>query len=191
MRKLLALPLFLALLSSFAFAQSAPVPPVTPTTESSTDTDFFVMPGTDVTRPGSNLRLNMNVGIGHTESFLKKDPFGDELTLAYTYENGGNHGFFHSPNGSNTETLGLMKNFNVPKVKWLTGYTWPMIGLTSMTGGPNVQNRLYLGFGLGGVIHFNDHSSIWVQETWNKVVTTPWYLSTNIGYTYSFKFPKL
>jgi hypothetical protein len=127
------------------------------------------------------------IGVGHTEKFLKKDPFGDELTASYTYENGGNHGFFHSGNGSHTETLGLMKNFSVPFVdNKVTFYTWPLIGVTEMTGNPKVQTRLYLGFGFGAVVHLNNHFSIWVQETWNKVIGFDGYPSTNIGPTYSF-----
>jgi hypothetical protein len=86
MRKF-ALPLIMALLSGMAFAQTKPV-------ESSTSTDVFVMGGTDVTRPSTDLRTNLNIGIGHTEKFLKKNPLGDELTFSYTYENGGGHGFF-------------------------------------------------------------------------------------------------
>ena len=79
MRKLLVLPIALVLLSCMAFAQlPAPI-----SADSSTSTDVFVMPGTDVTRPDANLRLNFNVGVGHTEKFLKKDPFGGELTVAY------------------------------------------------------------------------------------------------------------
>ncbi len=184
MRKLLVLPIALVLLSCMAFAQlPAPI-----SADSSTSTDVFVMPGTDVTRPGANLRLNFNVGVGHTEKFLKNDPFGDELTVAYTYENGGNHGFFHSNYGSHTVNFGLMKNFTVPKLvnkDKVSFYTWPMIGATTLTG-DGITTHLYLGLGFGAVYHINGHFSVWVQETWNKVLGFEGYPSTNIGPTYSF-----
>jgi hypothetical protein len=153
---------------------------------SGTSTDLFVMPGSDFDRPGLVPRVNLNIGIGHTFGSLKKDPIGDELTVAYTYENAGTHGFFHTDFGSHTEALGVMKNFGLPKTKVLTGYTWVQAGLTSFTGYPHVENRFYDGESLGAVIHFNDHNSIWIQESYNKIPTVPWYTTTGIGYTYSW-----
>jgi hypothetical protein len=154
--------------------------------DSGTSTDFFVMPGSDFDRPGLVPRANLNIGIGHTFGFLKKDPIGDELTVGYTYENAGNHGFFHTDFGSHTEALGVMKNFGLPKIKAVSGYTWIQAGLCSFTGNAHVENRLYDGESLGGVIHFNNHNSIWVQETYNKMPTVPWYTTTGIGYTWSW-----
>jgi hypothetical protein len=66
--------------------------------ESSTSTDLYIMLGSDFDRPGLLPKANYNIGIGHTFGFLKKDPFGDELTFAYTYEDGGS-GFWHSDFG--------------------------------------------------------------------------------------------
>jgi translation initiation factor IF-1 len=160
------------LFTSFIFAQ--------------TNTDVFVMFGSDFVRPGLAPKANYNIGIGHTEGFLKKNPLGDELTFAYTYENGGSHGFLHTEYGSHTEALGLMKNFSLPKTKRVTGYTWIQGGVTSMTGDSHVKNRLYNGESLGAIIHLKKNTSIWIQETWNKVVTVPWYTSTSIGFTKSF-----
>jgi hypothetical protein len=108
------------------------------------------------------------------------------LTLAYTYENAGTHGFFHTNFGSHTEALGVMKNFGIPKTMVVTGYTWIQAGLSSFTGYSRVENRFYDGEALGASIHFNDHNSIWVQETYNKIPTVPWYTTTGIGYTWSF-----
>jgi hypothetical protein len=144
------------------------------------------MPGSDFDRPGLVPRGNLNIGIGHTFGFLKKDPIGDELTVAYTYENAGSHGFFHTDFGSHTEALGVMKNFGLPKTKTVTGYTWIQGGLTSFTGYSHVENRFYDGESLGAVIHFNDHDSIWIQESYNKIPTVPWYTTTGIGYTWSW-----
>lgn len=190
MRKYIVASFLLALLSCTAFAQLAAVAPT------STSTDVFIMPGTDVTRPGANLRLNFNVGVGHTFGFLHKNPFGDELTASYTYENDGNHGFFHSNYGSHTVNIGIMRNFTIPPCapsdhcpaffKKIGFYTWPLIGNTSMTGNKHVENRLYLGLAGGIVYHFDGHNAVWIQETWNKVLTCPGYPSTNIGYTFSF-----
>lgn len=164
---------------------SAPNPMEAPA-ESSTSTDFFIMPGSDFDRPGLVPRANLNIGIGHTFGFLKKDPIGDELTFAYTYENAGTHGFFHTDFGSHTEAFGVMKNFGLPKVKSVSGYTWIQAGLSSFTGSAHIENRFYNGESLGAVIHFNDHNSIWIQETYNKIPTIPWYTTTGIGYTRSW-----
>lgn len=156
-----------------------------PATEG-TSTDLFVMFGSDVVRPSNAPKANYNIGMGHTFGFLKKDPFGDEITFSYTYENGGSHGFLHTDFGSHTESVGLMKNFALPKTKRVTGYTWIQGGITSMTGNATVENRLYNGDALGAIIHFNDHNSIWIQEMFNKVVTVPWYTTSSIGYTRSW-----
>ena len=88
--------------------------------------------------------------------------------------------------GSHTEAFALMKNFGLPKTKRLTGYTWIQGGITSMTGNPWVENRFYDGESLGLIVHFNDHHSIWIQETYNKIVTVPWYTTASIGYTRSW-----
>ena len=55
-----------------------------------------------------------------------------------------------------------------------------------MTGNPTVENRFYDGEALGMIIHFNDHSSIWIQELFNKIVTVPWCTTARIGYTRSW-----
>ena len=77
------------------------------------------MIGSDFDRPGLLPRANYNIGIGHTFGFLKKDPIGDELTFGYTYENAGTHGFLAPTCGEHTESLGVMKNFSLPKTKLL------------------------------------------------------------------------
>jgi hypothetical protein len=153
--------------------------------ESGTSTDLFVMLGSDLDRPGWVPAANYNIGIGHTFAFLKKDPIGDEVTFAYTYESGG-PAFWHSTINSATESLGIMKNFGLPKTKRVTGYTWVQIGLTSYTGSGPVQNRFYDGESVGAIVHFTNHSSIWIQETFNKIVTVPWYTTSSIGYTWSW-----
>jgi hypothetical protein len=153
---------------------------------SGTSTDLFVMFGSDFDRPGLVPRANYNIGIGHTFDFLKKDPFGDELTFAYTYENSGTHGFLHTAFGEHTESIGVMKNFPLPATKRVTGYTWLQMGLTSYTGHALVQNRLDSSVSLGAIVHFNDHNSIWIQESYSKVITVPWYTTSSIGYTWSW-----
>jgi hypothetical protein len=151
-----------------------------------TSTDLFVMLGSDFDRPGLLPRANYNIGIGHTFGFLKKDPFGDELTFGYTYENSGTHAFWYSGFGEHTESAGVMKNFNLPKTKVLTGYTWIQSGITSYTGQAKVLNRLDSGVSLGAIIHFSRSNSVWIQESYSKVVTVPWYTTTSVGYTYSW-----
>jgi hypothetical protein len=169
-----------------AHGQTPPSSPAPSESEGGTSNDLFIMFGSDIDRPGAEPRANYNIGLGHTFAFLKKDPIGDELTFGYTYENGGSQGFLHSQNGADTEALGIMKNFALPKTKRLTGYTWIQGGITSMTGYASVRNRFYNGESLGLIVHFNDHSSIWIQETFNKVVTVPWYTTASIGYTHSW-----
>ncbi len=160
--------------------------PSTAPEDSGTSTDLFIMFGSDFVRPGLLPKANYNIGLGHTFKFLHKNPIGDEITFAYTYENAGSHGFLHTDFGSHTEALGLMKNFGIPGTKRLTGYTWIQGGITSLTGSPFVENRFYDGESLGAIIHFNDRHSIWIQETYNKIVSIPWYTTTSIGYTRSW-----
>jgi hypothetical protein len=153
--------------------------------EEGTSTDLFVMLGSDFDRPGLLPKANDNIGIGHTFGFLKKDPIGDELTFAYTYEDAGS-GFWHSDFGSHTESVGVMKNFGLPKTTRVSGYTWVQVGISSFTGYGHVQSHFYDGESLGAIVHFNLHSSIWIQETFTKILTTPWYTTTSIGYTRSW-----
>ena len=182
-----------ALVFSLLFIRSLASGQVTPPSSSSpteaqtgTSNDLFIMFGSDFIRPGLAPKANYNIGLGHTFAFLRKDPVGDELTFGYTYENGGSHGFLHTSYGSHTEALGIMKNFGLPKTKHVTGYTWIQGGITNMTGNAVVQNRFYDGESLGLIIHFNDHHSVWIQETFNKIVTIPWYTTTSVGYTRSW-----
>jgi hypothetical protein len=170
------------LIAEGAFGQT----PSSVASDAGTSTDLFIMFGSDVDRPGLLPRANYNIGIGHTFDFLKKNPFGDELTFAYTYENSGTHGFLHTANGEHTESLGIMKNFPLPKTKVVTGYTWIQSGITTYTGNPRIQNRLDSGLSLGAIIHINLHNSIWIQESYSKVVTVPWYTTSSIGYTWSW-----
>jgi hypothetical protein len=175
--------LFAALLAPLRSpAQTAPAPEPAP----STSTDIFVMIGSDFDRPGLLPRANLNLGAGHTFAFLKRDPIGDELTFAYTYENAGTHGFFHTRFGEHSEQAGIMKNFNLPHISLVSGYTWLQTGMTTYTGAPTLQSHLDTGVSLGAIVHLSFHSSIWLQETYSKVVTVPWYTTSSLGYTYSF-----
>jgi hypothetical protein len=182
--------LFLVLtLAAMTHAQgTAPSPqgPTKPPESSDTSTDLFVMFGSDFDRPGLLPRANYNIGIGHTFGFLKKDPFGDELTFAYTYENSGIHGFLHTDLGEHTESAGVMKNFSIPKTKVVTGYTWLQTGITTYTGNPKLENRLDSGVSLGAIVHLSRSNSIWIQESYSKVVSVPWYTTSSVGYTYSW-----
>ena len=152
----------------------------------STSTDLFVMAGSDIDRPGLLPRANYNIGIGHTFRWLRKDPLGDELTFGHTYENAGSHGFLHTDLGEHTEQIGIMKNFDLPKIRGATGYTWLQSGITSYTGDEHALNRLATGAAVGAIVHFSFHNSLWIQEAYNKVVTVPWYTTSSIGYTYSW-----
>jgi hypothetical protein len=152
--------------------------------EAPTSTDVFVMAGSDFSQHGA-ARSNLNIGAGHSFNALSKVWIGNEITAAYTYENAGTHGWWHTDQGSHTESFGDMRNF--PINPHLTTYTWVQLGITTLTGTPaGGQNRLYDGESLGAIIPFSRTNSIWVQESYNKVVTQPWYTTTSIGYTRSF-----
>ncbi len=153
---------------------------------SSTANDLFVMAGSDFDRPGLVPRANYSVGIGHMFEFLKEDPFGDELTLSYMYENSGYHGFLHTRYGEHTESAGVMRNFAIPRTKILTAYTWIQTGITTFTGNDRLLNRLDSSVSLGAIVHFHRHSSVWIQESYGKVVTIPWFTTTAIGYGWSW-----
>jgi len=169
------------LLAPTAHSQTQTASASMPGMAMSTSTDLFVMIGSDFDRPGLLPRANLNFGAGHTFAFLKRDPIGDELTFAYTYENAGSHGFFHTRFGEHSEQAGIMKNFNLPKTALVSGYTWLQTGVTTYTGNSTLQNHLDTGVSLGAIIHLSFHNSLWLQETYSKVVTT-----SSIGYTYSF-----
>jgi hypothetical protein len=144
------------------------------------------MAGSDIDRPGALPRANYNIGLGHTFAFLKKDPIGDELTFAYTYENAGTHGFLHTQYGEDSEQLGVMKNFAIHGTQLASGYTWIQTGITSYTGYSKLVNHLDTGLSIGAIVHLSFHDSIWIQESYSKVVTVPWYTTSSIGYTYSW-----
>jgi hypothetical protein len=152
----------------------------------STSTDLFVMAGSDIDRPGLLPRANYNIGIGHTFGFLKKDPIGDELTFAYTYENAGTHGFLHTHYGEHSEQIGVMKNFAIHGTQVVCGYTWIQTGITTYTGHSQLMSHLDTGLSLGAIVHLSFRNSIWIQETYSKVVSQPWYTTSSIGYTYSW-----
>jgi hypothetical protein len=149
-RRLAAFGVLLFLVSSCSAQESAPTPTPASDEQTGTSTDLFIMLGSDFVRPGLAAKANYNIGIGHTFGFLKKDPIGDELTFAYTYEDGGS-GFWHSQFGSHTESFGVMKNFGLPKTTRVSGYTWVQIGISSFTGNAQVQNHFYDGKSLGAV----------------------------------------
>jgi len=151
-----------------------------------TTNDLFIMAGSDVDRPGTLPRANYSIGIGHMFDFLKKSPFGDELTFGYMYENSGTHGFLHTGFGEHTESVGVMKYFPLPATKRVTGYTWIQTGITSYTGNARLENRLDSSLSLGAMIHWRRHSSIWIQESYGKVVTVPWFTTSSIGYGWSW-----
>jgi hypothetical protein len=172
--------LLLLVLPGLAIAQAAA------DSDSGTSTDLFVMAGSDLDRPGMLPRVNLNIGIGHSLGLLKKDPLGDEVTFGYTHENAGSHGFLHTSFGEHTEQLGIMKNFALPHTRQLTGYTWLQSGITSYTGHDHLLNRMDSSASLGVIVHLSSRNSIWLQESYNKVVTVPWYTTSSIGYTYSW-----
>jgi hypothetical protein len=47
-----------------------------------------------------------------------------------------------------------------------------------------VLNRLDSGASLGAIVHLSRSNPIWIQESYSKVVTVPWFTTTSVGYTY-------
>jgi hypothetical protein len=111
---MLALAVHLFTAPAAVYAQETPAPPagmagmpgMAMGGPSGTPNDLFVMAGSDFDRPGLLPRANYSIGVGHMVDFLKKDPFGDELTVGYMYENSGTHGFLHTAFGEHTESVG-------------------------------------------------------------------------------------
>ncbi len=79
-----------------------------------------------------------------------------------------------------------MKNFPLPATKQVTGYTSIQTGITSFTGNAQTQNRLDSSLSLGAIIHANRRSSIWIQESYGKVTTVPWFTTSSIGYGWNW-----
>jgi hypothetical protein len=78
-------------------AQYAPKsPPASGTQDSGTSTDLFIMLGSDFVRPGLLPKANYNIGIGHTFSFLKKDPLR-RRTDVFLHVRGRRFGFLAFP----------------------------------------------------------------------------------------------
>ena len=151
--------------------------------EPATDVTIFI--GSDFIRPDLVPRANLAFAIGHSFHFLRHDPLGAKLTFAYTYENTGTHGFFHTRFGEHTEQLGLLRDIKLGHSKRFSAYTIVQAGLSSLTG-DEVQNRFSTSPGAGLIVHFTPSRSIWFQELYNKVDTVPWYTVSSIGFTYSF-----
>ena len=93
---------------------------------------------------------------------------------------------FGIPNSGRTPRTRSHEELRLAKDKASHGLYLGPIGHLQLHRAPAVQNRFYDGESLGAVIHFNDHNSIWIQETFNKIVTVPWYTTTSIGYTRSW-----
>ena len=150
-------------------------------------TDFTIYAGSDFVRPGGLPRANLQFAIGHRFEWLLKDPLGSVLVFNYAYENAGTHGFFHTQFGSHSEDLGVMRDFHISEKHHVSGFNLLQAGISSLTGGPTVDSHFNFNENVGVKFHINRFNAIWVQETYNKVVTVPWYTVTSIGYTYSIR----
>ena len=148
-------------------------------------TDFTLLIGSDFVRPGSLPRANLSVGVGHVFGFLKKDPLGSGVTFGYAYENTGTHGFFHTNFGEHSELLGQMRDIKLGHMKHVNAYNWLQGGISSLTGDDRIHNRFSFSETIGAKFHLNRSNALWVQESYNKVVTIPWYTITAVGYTFS------
>jgi hypothetical protein len=51
---------------------------------------------------------------------------------------------------------------------------------------PNVRNRFASNASFGAIIHLSHPNSIWIQESYNKVATVPWYTTSSVSYIYSW-----
>jgi len=149
-------------------------------------TDFTVYVGSDFVRPGGLPRANLQFALGHRFESILKDPLGSVLVFNYAYENAGTHGFFHTQYGSHSLDLGDMRDFHISREHHISGYNLLQAGVSILTG-PTASNHFNFNENVGVKFHINRFNAIWVQETYNKVVTVPWYTVTSIGYTYSIR----
>ena len=99
-----------------------------------------------VERGERNVALENTVKLAGALSIRTKELFDSlrariEAVGAYTDENVGTHGFWHTDFGEHTGSVDLIKNFGLPKTKLVSGYTWIQGGITSCTGFANVRNR--------------------------------------------------
>ena len=58
--------------------------------------------------------------------------------------------------------------------------------MISDTGYATVRNRIDSSVSPGEIVRLRDHTSIRIQETYNKVVTVSWYTLTSVSYTCSW-----
>ena len=150
-------------------------------------TDFTVYVGSDFIRPGGLPRANLQFAVGHRFDSILKDPLGSVLVFNYAYENAGTHGFFHTQFGSHSEDLGVMRDFHISEKHHVSGYNLLQAGISTLTGDTELHNHFNFNENVGVKFHINRFNAIWVQETYNKVVTVPWYTVTSVGYTYSIR----
>jgi hypothetical protein len=150
-------------------------------------TDFTVYVGSDFVRPGGLPRANLQFAIGHRFDGILKDPLGSVLVFNYAYENAGTHGFFHTMFGSHSEDFGVMRDFHISHEHHISGYNLLQAGVSTLTGDTELHNHFNFNENVGVKFHINRFNAIWVQETYNKVVSIPWYTVTSIGYTYSIR----
>jgi hypothetical protein len=143
-----------------------------------TSTDLVIMPGLNTPRPTTTPKFNFDVALGH-----KFQGSGNEVTFGYTYANEGS-GFSFSNRALNTEALGFMKTVSVSKSVGL--YGWGRAGVTELVGVRNTEVRPYLGASVGLDFKVANKQSIRLQETFNEVVTAPWYTTTSLGYVVSW-----
>jgi hypothetical protein len=142
--------------------------------------DFFVMAGSDFDRPGLLPRANYSVGIGPMLGFLKKDPFGNEVTFSCMYENSSSQGFLHTRFGEHTESAGVMRTSRFRGQGGDRLYV-DSDGVTAFTRNDHLLNRLDSSASLGAILHYPRHTSVWIQESFCKVVMMPWFTTAAIG----------
>lgn len=144
----------------------------------SAQTSLYLMMGSDLSR-ASNI---YSVAVGRNLNSTDKTLLGNELTFSYSYETDGSHGMFRGKALSQTESIGMMQKFAIPKMR-ITMYSWPLMGVTSMTGDHSVAHRLFLGAVFGTMFRLSDHNSLIVQEL---MAVRSTYTTLSIGYARSW-----
>ncbi len=140
--------------------------------------------GADFMVPEGSPRANFSIGAGLLVSKLERVPIGNELTLAYGYNDIGTHGFWYSGKTAHTETVGIRKNYALYGPLGL--YTWEQIGLSTLSGSGKLQNRFFNSSTVGLAYHVNSRFALTLQGTATKNVTVPWFAAASVGYVISW-----
>lgn len=158
--------------------------------QSVSGTDLFVMAGSDSNRPGLLPSANYSAGIGHT--CLPKER--QDRRRAHRQLHLRERRLPRLPlHGLRRTYRGPRRNEEFCATPHYSphGYTWLQGGITSYTGNAHLQSRVASSAILGINVHLGSHNCIWFQESYNEVVTVPWYTTASIAAMFTASKPSI